>query len=464
MKTATRKMGLNRDYIIGLYDDSDAIPNPDAAQKSKELTEFFTRFKYFGPVVHGKSINEVLNKAIKHNVKYCIIQCVGHLIKEYEFFRLLESWMEKYNFFITGHIMDKQSKNSAHPDGNGYYGLHKQCLLVNLEYYKKFDRPIYGEKGSSENVNVTKAIRHAKDIHDDYTPLALKPTEETLICTPLVDGWNFINKSLENDLIVYNFLPKIRETKQYVYPNKSAAELNQQLSWIREIVDFAPTCVFFWNTEGYWDIKYIKLDKPIDKLYSVAAAFKPNFILNTFGFKDTTEIVFYDYSKQALAFKKMLLKHWDGEDYPDFLRWAKGKWAINETAGTKTENETYETLWENELSWWESEQNVKEHWKRYKKLKHTFIHTDICKTPEKVTSKITGNGTEVIWWSNVFHTVNAHYMRGLQGVKSCYNEWLRQIQEQNSQIYIMGKNYINVPVEGGTIKEYIDEQRPFSNI
>ena len=55
-------------------------------------------------------------------------------------------------------------------------------------------------------------------------------------------------------------------------------------------------------------------------------------------------------------------------------------------------------------------------------------------------------------------------MRGLQGVKSCYNEWLRQIQEQNSQIYIMGKNYINVPVEGGTIKEYIDEQRPFSNI
>ena len=457
-------MGLNKNYIVGLYDDSDSIPNPNAAQRSKELTEFFTRFKYFGPIVYGKTVNEVLDKALTYEVDYCIVQCVGHIIKEYEFFRLLESWMNKYNFFITGHIMDKQSKNSAHPKGNGYYGLHKQCLLVNLNYYKKFDRPVYGKKEDSEETIVTKAIRHVRDIHDDYTPLSLKPTEETIVCTPLVDGWNFINKSLENGLLVYNFLPKIRETKQYVYPNKSAEELNKQLSWIREIVDYAPTCVFFWNTEGYSDVKYVKLQKPIDKLYSVAAAFKPNFLLNVFGFHENTEVIYYDYSKQALAFKKLLLQHWDGENYPEFLNWAKNKWAINETAGRLTENETYQDLWQNEIKWWKSEQNIKEHWQAYKKLKHTFIHTDICKTPEKITSQITGKDTELIWWSNVFHTVNAHYVRGLQGVKNCYNEWLTQINNKNPNIYIMGKDYLNRPVEGGTLKEYIDEQRPFENI
>ena len=130
MKTATRKMGLNKNYIVGLYDDSDSIPNPNAAQRSKELTEFFTRFKYFGPIVYGKTVNEVLDKALTYEVDYCIVQCVGHIIKEYEFFRLLESWMNKYNFFITGHIMDKQSK--AIPSGRSSSCrvpcAHSRCL------------------------------------------------------------------------------------------------------------------------------------------------------------------------------------------------------------------------------------------------------------------------------------------------------------------------------------------------
>ena len=458
MKKVIRKMGVNKNYIVAILDDSSVIPNATAAQKSKELTEFFTRFKYFGKILSGTSVNEILDKALKENVKYCIIQCVGHLIKEANFFTLLEKWIDTQNFFITGHIMDKQNPNSAHVTGKGYYGLHKQCLLVNLDYYKKFDKPVYGLK-SDEQTILTRAKRHVRDIHDDYTPLSLKPTKDTIVCTPLVDGWNFINTSLSNDLTVYNFHPKIREQKQYVYPNKSADELQRQLSWINNIVSFAPTCVFFWNTEVYVDTKYIPIKKPLDKLYSVAAAFKPNFILNKFGFKDTTEIVFYDYSKQALAFKKMLLANWDGEDYPSFLKWAKSKYQINETAGIQTENETYESLWQKELESWGSAKELKNHWDSYKKLKHTYIHCDICVNPEKLTSKISNEETQIIWWSNAFHTVNAHYLRGLQGVENCYNEWLNQISDRNNNIYIMGKDYLNLPVEGRTIKEYRNENQ-----
>ena len=389
-------MGVNKNYIVAILDDSSVIPNATAAQKSKELTEFFTRFKYFGKILSGTSVNEILDKALKENVKYCIIQCVGHLIKEAK---------------------------------------------------------------SDEQTTLTRAKRHVRDIHDDYTPLSLKPTKDTIVCTPLVDGWNFINTSLSNDLTVYNFHPKIREQKQYVYPNKSANELQRQLSWINNIVSFAPTCVFFWNTETYVDTKYIPIKKPLDKLYSVAAAFKPNFILNKFGFKDTTEIVFYDYSKQALAFKKMLLANWDGEDYPNFLKWAKSRYQINETAGIQTENETYEFLWQKELESWGSAKELKNHWDNYKKLKHTYIHCDICVNPEKLTSKISNEETQIIWWSNAFHTVNAHYLRGLQGVENCYNEWLTQISDKNNNIYIMGKDYLNLPVEGRTIKEYRNENQ-----
>jgi hypothetical protein len=454
-----RKMGLNKNYVVGIYDDRIMSTNMSEHEKFKEITEFFTRFKYFGPIIVKNSVNEVLDEALSYDVDYCIVQSVGHIIKDGAFFKHIEKYIKDMNFFVTGHIMDKETENSQNPKGKGYYGLHKQCILVNLKYYEKFDKPVFGDKEASKEEQVAKALRHAADIHDDYTPLTLRPTSETSVCTPLVDGWNFINKSLENDLTVYNFHPKIRESKVYLYPNKSAADLERQLSWINNIVNYAPTCVFFWNTETYADLKYIKIQTPIKKLYAVAASFKPNMILNTFDFEESTEVVYYDYSKQALAFKKMLLQNWDGEDYPKFLRWAKSKYQINETGGIRTENETYEDLWEREIKWWGSEKAIKDHWDRYKKLKHSYINLDICVNPEKLTSLVTSEESSVIWWSNAFHTVGAHYLRGLQGVTDCYNKWIDQLHDQNPNLWIMGKDYLDLPIEGGTLKEYVNERR-----
>ena len=375
---------------------------------------------------------------------------------EANFFNLVEKWIDKQNFFVTGHIMDKNKKNKNNPSGEeGYYGLHKQCMLVNLDYYKKFDKPVFGKKNSGEEF-VVKAKRHVKDIHDDYTPLSLAPTEELTICTPLVDGWNFINTSLANDLTVYNFHPKIREFKQYIYPSTSAEELSKQLNWIQNIVDYAPQCVFLWNTENYKDLKYVPLKAPVNKLYSVAASFKPNMILNHFGFHEETEIVFYDYSKPSLAFKKLLVTQWDGEDYPAFVTWALTKYNFSETGGVETQTLTRQELWEREINWWGSEKAIKEHWDRYKLLKHSYTHVDICDSPEKVTSKITNEENSIIWWSNAFHTVNAQYVRGLQGVTDCYNTWIKQINSKNPDIWILGKDYLDRPIEGNKIKDYVN--------
>lgn len=449
-----RKMGLNKNYVVGIYDDV-RMNNLSLDQKRKEITEFFTRFKYFGPIIVKKDINEVLDEALKHSVDYCIVQSVGHIIKDASFFKFIEKWIESQNFFVTGHIMDKNKKNLNNPDGKeGYYGLHKQCMLVNLKYYEKFDRPVFGEKTNKEEF-VVKANRHAKDIHDDYTPLSLAPTDELTICTPLVDGWNFISTSLANDLTVYNFHPKIREAKEYVYPSNSLEELEHQLSWINNIVTYAPTCVFFWNTENYKDLNYVSINKPVKKLYSVAASFKPNMILNRFGFTENTEVVYFDYSKPALAFKKLLIEQWDGEDYPAFLDYAVNKYNINETGGNETQHLSRNELWRREIEWWGSEKAIKEHWDKYKKLKHTYLFSDICNSPEEISSKITADPDSVIWWSNAFHTVNAQYVRGLSGIKTQYESWINNINKNNPNIWILGKDYLDRPVEGSQMKEYI---------
>ena len=74
-----RKMGLNKNYVVAIFDDPKfASRNMTIQEKRKEITEFFTRFKYFGPIIYGKSVNDVLDKALEHDVEYCIVQAVGH--------------------------------------------------------------------------------------------------------------------------------------------------------------------------------------------------------------------------------------------------------------------------------------------------------------------------------------------------------------------------------------------------
>ena len=436
-------------YVIGIYDDRDTIRNKDLGNRYKELTEFFIRHikVISNDYIVDKTINQVLNKALASGADYCIIMCIGHFVSDPKFFTYIDSWIDKIDFFVTGHIIDKDSNNSQADSNNHYWGLHKQCMVVNLKYYEEFGKPDWGDKFISEDkIELAKAKRSTTDIHDDYTPIFLEPTRETQICTPYVDGWNFINKSLENGLKVYNFHPKIRDTKKYTYPSKDIKTLKEQLTWVNNIITGAPNCVFFWNTEPYIDVvkASTKNIPKIKKLYAVAAAFKPIFMLHKIGFYDDTEVTYYDYSKQALAFKKILLEEWDGRDYPKFLRYAKSKYQINETHGASTEGKTYEDLWKRELINWGSEDILYEHWQRYKKLKHKFIYCNLLENPEKVTNSIDNTEYSYIWWSNAFHTVTSHYTMSLEELKNHYNDkWVKEIENNNPNIRCFGTDILN---------------------
>lgn len=448
-------------YVVAIYDDRDSIKNKELGDKYKELTEFFIRHMKYGigrEFLTGTTVNGILNEALVKNYEYCLLMSVGHFVNDPSFFKYIESWIDKVDFFVTGHIIDRESDNSQKNSKGHYWGLHKQCMIINLKYYEEFGKPHWGDKFiSEEQIELVKAKRSKTDIHDDYTPIFLEPTKETKVCTPYVDGWNFINKSLENGLTVYNFHPKIRVTKGYAYPNKDIDTLKTQLTWINDILVGAPNCVFLWNTENYRDIKVSEGPK-IKKLYAVAAAFKPNFILNKFDFYDDTEIVYFDYSKQSLAFKKLLLEKWDGTDYPDFLKRMKKQYNINETYGGNTQDKPYSELWKNEILEWGSEEILYEHWQRYKKLKHTFIHCDILDNPEKLINKVDNTTDSYIWWSNAFHTVTAHYTRTLADLKDHYNNnWVNALKLKNENLSCFGTDILHNKIRNRNIKDcYFD--------
>ena len=97
-----RKMGLDKDYIVGIYNDTTFSTHMTKPEKLKELTEFFTRFKYFGPIITANSVNEVLDKALEHDVKYCIVQATGHIIQEASFLGTLKSGLKNKISLLLG--------------------------------------------------------------------------------------------------------------------------------------------------------------------------------------------------------------------------------------------------------------------------------------------------------------------------------------------------------------------------
>ena len=58
-------------------------------------------------------------------------------------------------------------------------------------------------------------------------------------------------------------------------------------------------------------------------------------------------------------------------------------------AETKLSHLSRKELWERELDGGVLKKAIKEHWDRYSKLTHKYIHCDICANPERITSLIT---------------------------------------------------------------------------
>ena len=70
------------------------------------------------------------------------------------------------------------------------------------------------------------------------------------------------------------------------------------LNVIKTQAENARRGVFLWNIESYEDIEAPSdgFQGPVASLYSVAAGFKPNRILETHGFDANSRVVFFDYS------------------------------------------------------------------------------------------------------------------------------------------------------------------------
>lgn len=400
------------DLVFALLDTSDRFADTAAADRARELSLGFTRFKFRGPIIENADPDLLLRQAAQTGARCCVFQPYGCFLQEtwvpgdHEHQGLVEAlskWPDSNDYLAAGALLESpENTNPATPP----------FLLVDLERYRRQSNPAY------ETV-----ARSAAD------------TE-----LPDVIARNVVRlEGLENE-------PWMTATRQ----------LSESLQ----------RAVFVWNIEPYDDIESPAdpFEPPLKALYTVAAGFKPNRILHIHGATPETRMLVFDYSEKSLGFRRQLHEDWNGADYPSFLRRLLRRLPPSEAhyllwQGTDPERPDWDLIearWQQEVDAWGGGDILQEHWRMFRKMKLDYVHCDLLRHRERLIGKIADEPGSLIWWSNVFLTVHSIWNYPAAHRQRIYEAWIRRLAEKAPQLNVIGADCNNLSISGITAGQYAD--------
>lgn len=173
--------------------------------------------------------------------------------------------------------------------------LDDQCWFINLDYFDLEDLVV----DTVQHPCITKS---QQNIHDNYTPLWIKPSPGQLRYRADNFGQGLIAKQLANNRSIVNWTVKAREIKSFCY--------NQQvdLTMFQDYKNIAEQQLWVLNNEPIE-----VLDKPAIVMPGSGLAWIVN-IVNA----GTDECTVVDISKNQVRFAKDLWQNWNGSDYGKF--------------------------------------------------------------------------------------------------------------------------------------------------
>lgn len=420
-----------RDLILGLLDTSEKIEEPWVADATRGLTLDYSRFKYFGDVLENASLGKLLENAARLGYRWCFVQAYGHIMTEIwradgrDALSVLKDWRER---------AENQEVLAASWPTSAVEGA--SCLLVNLERWQAEGRP--------DLCGADVAV--LPDELGLYT-LSLRPEDPV--------AREILKNSLRQGISNFE-----GDRTAGLEPNAS-----RFLTQVRQLVENLPRGVFPLNVEGYDDVDEAPpMSGPVRRLYSVAAGFKPNRILETHGFDDKTRVVFFDYSKPGLRFRRLLLDEWNGADYPNFLRRlfkllppSEAYYYLWQDAGPENVNwDTVAQRWDEELDAWGGAQVFSDHWQRYRRLPHEMIHNDLFGDRTALHEAMRDEPNSVVWWSNAFFSAVSNWFYSSAERRDVYQGWLDELAERMPNAWLYGSSNDNVSVNGVQALEYRD--------
>ena len=171
--------------------------------------------------------------------------------------------------------------------------LDQQCWFMDIKKFK-FNNRLY--------VNYPKPIRSDRNIHDDYTPLWIKPGNEMVSHEVDNFGQELIADQFSYGLPVMNWNNESRQLKVFIYRDTDVDAI------FRQYVDLAESQLWILNNEPIKIMNTESLVCPGSGLF---------WILNIVSSK-CRDIKIVDISETQTKFCKELWEHWDGTNYGEF--------------------------------------------------------------------------------------------------------------------------------------------------
>jgi hypothetical protein len=259
-------------------------------------------------VIQGIDEDAMLREAAK-DYRHAVVLSTGtEFINGDDFFHEVEK--EVYSdrsIFLYGHIPDRD---------DGYYELHEQCYIINLETYKELGCPVVGKFAYYSPHTQTEPRRSEENIHDDYTPIWVTGGDKERQYKHKWHGWNILSVALANNKTVRPFPDRFRKNKRYYYPNYEPAFVNACTYLYGKNQVASQTLFYPYNTEV---LEEVVCKGPIRQLVIQASGLQFVDYLMLHGYNEDTVVRFVDYNLFALECMYAITQNWDGEHYMDFV-------------------------------------------------------------------------------------------------------------------------------------------------
>lgn len=299
------------DIVYIFLDRIHTCQTPWTAELMKNLSDYVLSNildKGFN-VIQGLDEDAMLREAAKDYTHAVVLTTGTEFINGDEFFHEVEK--EVYSgkdFFIIGHIPDRD---------DGYYELHDQCYIINLNTYKELGEPTVGEFTYYSEHTQVEPRRSDENIHDDYTPIWVTSGDTERTYKHKWHGWNILSVAFAHNKHVKVIMERFRNNKVYYYPNYEPAFIPKSSYLYGKNQVAAQTMFYPHNTE---EIVPVDFKGPIRQLVIQASGLNWVDYLITYGYTKDTVVRFVDYNLFALECMKEITDNWDGTDYSIFVK------------------------------------------------------------------------------------------------------------------------------------------------
>ena len=261
-------------------------------------------------VIQGLDEDSLLKEASKDYTHAVVLSTGTEFINGDEFFHEVEKLVYSNDkFFLMGHIPDRD---------DGYYELHDQCYIINLNTYRDLGCPEVGEFAYYSSHFQIEPMRSVDNVHDDYTPIWVKPGHMLREYKHKWHGWNIISVALAAGESIDVFPVEFRNNKLYYYPNYEPAFIPKS-SYLYGKYSVASQALFYpYNTEQFVAVDF---KGPIQQLVIQASGLQWYEYLLYYGYDENTVVRFVDYNLFALECMNHITTRWSGTtSYIEFVQ------------------------------------------------------------------------------------------------------------------------------------------------